>query len=235
MVLAMHIRLIVLAVVLTSSSGALIKLKSPRHSDAIVLWARSDSWDPPQMPTHADDVVVDIEGNYTLEIGRDVSATAASITVAADVTLLLSYRSNLAVTGPCDIAGNLTLDSSSLLQCQSTSYLRGPFNLNGGSLQSTTSSIKPTVNIIGTMVVRSGSLYSINLSVQNNLTMVGQLPYINMSGGVSIVIEDFAVFNMPNGGIINASLRYPVRVSSCVPPALSAIYRHRGQTTDLLW
>lgn len=55
------------------------------------------------------------------------------------------------------------------------------------------------------MVVRSGSLYSINLSVQNNLTMVGQLPYINMSGGVSIVIEDFAVFNMPNGGIINAS------------------------------
>lgn len=72
MVLAMHIRLIVLAVVLTSSSGALIKLKSPRHSDAIVLWARSDSWDPP----HADDVVVDIEGNYTLEIGRDVSAVS---------------------------------------------------------------------------------------------------------------------------------------------------------------
>lgn len=200
-----NIRLVFLAIVLSSSTGTIIKLKAPSPLDATVQWSSSNSWDPPQTPGNSDDVVIDVEGNYTLEIRRYVSARAASIKVAADVTLLLSYRSNLAVMGACDIAGNLTLDSSSLLQCQRTSYLRGPFLLNGGSLQSTTSSIKPTINILGPMTVRSGSLYNIKLSIQNNFTMAGQQPSINLGSSVSIVVEDFAVFNMPNGGTISGS------------------------------
>ena len=169
---------------------------------AVNNWDDKTKWSPGQVPTASDDVVIDSYGNYTVYVRDRYSAYAASLTVtnAYGDDVVLWIRGHLQVNGPCDVGGNLTIETTyGRLSCKRESYLRGTVVMRAGYLGWSSLSTRPLFNVEGNVVVRGDNSRSyfqnVEISLTGNMTLTkawSSNVIVSLSSNTLMTVEEEA-------------------------------------------
>lgn len=199
-------------------------------------WSQAANWDPARLPGPLDDVVISVQGNYTVTADTQTSVASLVVEGSSGYELQLDLAARLTVLGRCDVA-HLEVGGSGRLHFRRDVVVRRNLVLRGGGALVGTLG-RETVLVEGDITVfysygRSVSVENSVLEVHSKLWMLDShrssvYTTLQLADGASILLVSGAELSMDHRTQISGGASSGSSVESrghieCKGPGMSSL------------